>query len=334
VSCALTERIVPPARGAVSDSLQHPRAESSSIVEERKDPMRLAWAALFCCGLQEGGAEIEIQADLAYGQAGGETLRLDLARPKAGKGPFPAIVCIHGGGWSAGSRRDAAPVALELARRGYVAAAVGYRLAPKHRWPAQIEDVKRAVRWLRANAAKHRIDPERIGAVGVSAGAHLAALLGTTTPKEKLEGPGDEGQSSRVRAVVAWAGPYDFVAGLDGLVRQEPVQGQTAGTLVAQFLGGSPSDAAEKYRTASPTTHATKDDAPFLLIHGGADRLVPMEQAELFEKALKAAGVEVELRRYPSAGHGLEGADLLDALTASLDFFEKKLKAAARKGSP
>jgi len=284
--------------------------------------MRLAWLAL----LLQAPPELEIQVDLAYGQAGGETLRLDLARPKEGKGPFPAIVCIHGGGWAAGSRKDAGPLALELARRGYVAVAVSYRLAPKHRWPAQIEDVKRSIRWLRANAAKYRVDVERIGAVGVSAGAHLAALVGTTTPKDKLEGPGDEGQSSRVRAVVGWAGPYDFVAGLGGLVNQEAQQGQTAGTLVSQFLGGSPAEAPEKYKAASPTTHASKDDPPFLLVHGGADRLVPMEQAELFEKALRAAGVEVELRRYPDAGHGLEGTDLLDALTASLDFFEKKLK--------
>lgn len=263
--------------------------------------------------------DLDAYPDLTYGEAGGEALKVDIAVPR-GNGPFPALLCVHGGGWIAGNRKELAPVLAELAKNGYVAASVEYRLAPKHKFPAQIEDVKRCVRWLRANAAKYRIDPERIGAVGFSAGAHLVALLGVTAPKDKLEGPGDEKQSSRVRAIVCWAGPYDFVKGRDSLMRP------TTAPLVLALLGGTPEQAPAQYRAASPTSYISKDDPPVLLIHGTADEVVAIEQSEIFEKALKDGGVKVEFLRYPGGGHGLAGKDLEEAIAASLKFAETHVK--------
>src|SRR5262249_35837847 len=123
---------------------------------------------------------IRVERGLVYGKGGDTQMKLDLAMPKTGGGPFPAAVCIHGGGWRAGKRQDMGAVMELLARKGYVAVTVSYRLTGKAKFPAQIEDCKAAVRWLRANAKKYKVNPERIGAVGASAGAHLACMLGTT----------------------------------------------------------------------------------------------------------------------------------------------------------
>jgi acetyl esterase/lipase len=283
----------------------------------------LVLAALL--GAVQADPGVELKPDLAYGEAGGETLRLDLALP-AGPGPHPAVLLVHGGGWAAGSRKEVSAAALEFAKRGYAAAAVDYRLAPRHVFPAQIEDVKRSVRWLRANAATHRIDPDRIGAWGGSAGAHLVALLGTTTPKDGLEGPGDERQSSRVRCVAGWAGPYDLAGHAALLQALPPAQAAAVGQLIVQFLGGTPDRKGAVYRKASATTYASKDDPPMLLVHGDRDDVVPFQQTEAFEKSLKAAGVPVQVLRLPGAGHGPEGQNLADALDATARFFETHLK--------
>lgn len=276
----------------------------------------LALPALPAAG-QSAPGDIDLFPDLTFGEAGGEQLKVDVATPR-GKGPFPAILAVHGGGWVAGNRKEMGPLVVELAKNGYVAASVEYRLAPGHKFPAQIEDVKRCVRWLRANAAKYKIDPERIGAVGVSAGAHLVALLGTSSPKDKLEGPGDERQSSRVRAIICWAGPYDFMKGLDSLMRPNTAP------LVLALMGGAPQDA--QRRAASAVTYVSKDDPPVLLVHGTADEVVSIEHSEIFEKALKEAGVKVDFLRYPGAGHGLAGNDLQQAVTASLKFADVYVK--------
>ncbi len=156
-------------------------------------------------------AAIEVERGLVYGKGNGTELRLDLAHPGNGSGPFPALVCLHGGGWKQGNRADLEKTIEALAGHGYVAVTVSYRLSPQAKFPAQIEDCKAAVRWLRANAAKYHINPDRIGALGFSAGAHLACLLGTTDPRDGLEGAGgNAAQSSRVQAVVSFFGPTDF----------------------------------------------------------------------------------------------------------------------------
>src|SRR5262245_50768799 len=176
---------------------------------------RMVFVALACSpGMASaaGGQQpkVRVERDIVYGKGGRVELRLNLALPE-GKGPFPAVVCIHGGGWYQGQRQDMDFMTEVLARRGYVAATVSYRPAPGARFPAQIEDCKAAVRWLRANARRYHINPGRIGATGPSAGGHLACLLGVTGKKDRLEGGGgNPGHSSRVQAVVSFFGRTDF----------------------------------------------------------------------------------------------------------------------------
>src|SRR2546423_8837559 len=150
------------------------------------------------------------EPDVEYANPDGQHLQLDLARPKTGTGPFPAIICIHGGGFRAGTRQGYDGLCLKLAEQGYVAATVSYRLAPKYPFPAAVHDTKAAVRWLRANAAKYQIDPERIGVTGGSAGGHLAQFLGVTAGGTEFEGDQNPGVSSSVACVVNFYGPSDF----------------------------------------------------------------------------------------------------------------------------
>src|SRR5277367_1066728 len=150
---------------------------------------------------------LHIETAIVYGRANGQDLTLDLAMPRTG-GPFPAVLTIPGGGWEWIAQPDSMHVLDEmLAEHGFAAAELIYRLAPRDKYPAQIEDCKTAVRWLRANAAKYNIDPERIGTLGFSSGAQLACLLGVTNPADGLEGEINAGQSSRVDAVVSFFGP-------------------------------------------------------------------------------------------------------------------------------
>src|SRR5262249_25612572 len=152
--------------------------------------------------------EVEIIKDVVYGNAGGEDLKLDLAAPKGLDHAVPLIVWIHGGAWKGGNKEEFQNAIRESAQAGYVAASLAYRLAPKHVFPAQVEDCKCAIRWLRANAERLHIDPNRIGVVGSSAGAHLAMMLGAMDSSDGLDDSGGSlGQSSRVNVAVSYAGP-------------------------------------------------------------------------------------------------------------------------------
>src|SRR5262245_581009 len=131
---------------------------------------------------------VVFQRDIEYASPGDQHLQLNLARPKTGEGPFPAVVCIHGGGFRAGSREGYNATILKLAQNGYVAITVSYRLAPKFQFPAAVQDTKAAVRWLRTNASKYHLDPDRIGVTGGSAGGHLAQFLGVTADVKEFEG--------------------------------------------------------------------------------------------------------------------------------------------------
>jgi acetyl esterase/lipase len=263
--------------------------------------------------------ELRIERDLVYGKGGKEELQLDLAMPKNGRGPFPAIVCLHGGGWRLGRRQDLAQPIEMIAARGFVAVTVGYRLAPTHRFPAQIEDCKAAVRWLRAHADKYRIDAERIGTVGVSAGGHLACLLGTADEKAGLEGNGGHAQfSSRVQAVVSFFGPTDFTRKHWGKEIEE--------FFFIPFLGVTFEQDAEPYKKCSPIVYVRRDNPPFLFFHGTEDSLVTIDHSEKLCKKLQDTGVPAKLVRMPGEGHGWGGPKLIQTIDQTIDFFHEKLK--------
>ena len=189
-------------------------------------------------------------------------LKADVYVPK-GKGPFPGVVVVHGGAWYLGTRAQLAGFAQQLATRGITAVAISYRLAPTYKFPAQIEDCKEAVRWMRSQAKRLKIDPERIGGFGYSAGAHLAALLGTTDAKDGLEGDSQlSGKlSTRLLAVAGGGAPCDF--------RSLPLDLE----MLSFWLGGTRRQQSEKYRQASPAAFVTPDDPPMFFFHGEEDQV-------------------------------------------------------------
>lgn len=263
-------------------------------------------------------AGVTYEADVEYGTGGNSPLFLDIARPANATGKSPCIVVIHGGGWRGGNRKLHTDIIFNLAKQGYVAATVQYRLVPTARFPAQIEDVKCAVRFLRANAEKYQLDPKRIGATGFSAGAHLAMLLGTMGPKDGLEGSGGSpDQASQVQAVVAFFGPTDLSAGDFPAI----VVG-----MINDLVDGTPEEHPERRKRASPITYVDAGDAPTLIFQGTKDPLVPHTQAVIMADALTKAGVPGRVELLLGASHGWGGAELLRTAEASLVFFNQHLK--------
>lgn len=238
-----------------------------------------------------------------YGQAPGlpswqQRLYLDLVLPES---PLPrrrpAVVFFHGGGWEAGTKEEVmtpwyGPL---LAAHGFVVASVGYRLSQVSKFPAQLHDAKAAVRWLRAQATDYNIDPDRIGALGASAGAHLAALLGVTGDVDALEGPcGSDGFSSRVQAVAAFCCPSDF---LRWRFRDD--------SPITRLFGGPRTEREDLMRLGSPALHVRPGAPPFLLVHGTEDETVPFEQGKVLAAALEHVDAEVALHVVPGAYHNL-----------------------------
>lgn len=274
-------------------------------------------------------AEPTVKKGITYGRAGDVDLKLDLAQPD-GEGPFPAIVFIHGGGWFQGNRQVYQHQIVEAAKRGYVAATISYRLmqfdeAQKETttaepiFPAQIHDSKAAVRWLRANAEKYQVDPERIGVTGASAGGHLSLLVGLTDPAAGLEGEGGHpDQSSRVQAVVNVFGPTDMA---------ECFRTSSVAWIFRLVMGGTPEQAAERYAAASPVTYVSRDDPPVLTLHGDQDELVPIAQAETLDEKAKAVGAPHTLLILRGQGHGFGGPSAVEAAEATWKFFDEHLKA-------
>jgi len=275
-----------------------------------------------------GDDTIIVEDNITYGKVGDIELKLDLARPK-GDGPFPAIVFIHGGGWSGGNRQGYRGQIQEAARRGYVAATISYRLmkfdqAKKETttadpiFPAQIHDAKAAIRWVRANAKNYHVEPDRIGVTGGSAGGHLSLLVGLTDPSSGLEGEsGNPEQSSRVQAVVNVFGPTDMATCYET---------SSVAWIFRLFMGGTPAEAAECYKAASPVTYVSKDDPPVLTLHGDQDVLVPIEQATTLDEKMKAVGANHTLMVFEGQGHGFGGEYDKKAWDATWEFFDKHLK--------
>lgn len=264
-----------------------------------------------------------ILRDLVYKQVGNTALKIDLYLPKNVAKPPPMILCIHGGGWSRGNKRQCP--AVMMVRDGYAVASIEYRLTDEVPFPAQIEDCKAAVRWLRANAAKYQFDADRIGVWGHSSGAHLAALLGTSGEIKALEGSGENLQfSSRVQAVCEISGPADLVRMYQDVTSAPSEMGPEAKSAIEALIGGPLAQQKDRAVAASPITYVTKDDPPFLIIHGEEDQTVPVNQSQLFAAALKAAGVPVTLDVVAGRGHGTGGPRFEPMIKA---FFDKELKA-------
>jgi acetyl esterase/lipase len=252
--------------------------------------------------------------------------RLDLYVPR-GRGPFPVIVHVHGGGWRTGDKAD--PRALigisTLIRKGYAVSSINYRLSTEAKFPAQIHDVKASVRWLRAHAAHYNLDADRIGALGESAGGHLVSLLGTANDIPELEGRelGYPEFSSRVQAVVDLFGPVDFLpAG--------KLSGDALSRMETELLGTPLWKRPDLVKQANPTTYITSDDPPFLIMHGTRDQLVPPQQSRDFHAALlPVLGEQNVTSHFFQAGH--TGLPVLHPsnLARIIDFFDKHLKAAA-----
>jgi acetyl esterase/lipase len=235
------------------------------------------------------------------------------------------IIFIHGGGWNRG-RKDRCP-AVRIVDDGYAVASINYRLTTVAPFPAQIEDCKAAVRWLRANASKYSLNPDRIGVWGFSAGGHLAALLGTSGGVRELEGGGDNlNVSSRVQAVLAVSAPVDFLRLYHDASTTPTETTPKVLTAIKMLMGGPISEHESTAIQASPLHYISKDDPPFLIIHGGEDPTVPVIQCQLLAEALKSAGVETTLEIANGRGHGA-GGPKFDPIINS--FFYKHLKQGA-----
>lgn len=236
-----------------------------------------------------------VERDVVYKTVGDCSLKMDIYRPTAADGLTPAVVYIHGGGWYSGDKTTGAGQddIAEMISRGYLVAAVNYRLAPRYQFPAQIEDVKCAIRFLRANAVRYGIDAAHIGVWGDSAGGHLAALLGVTDASDGFEGYGwYDGQSDQVQAVASLYGPTDLaeIYERDKSPHMEHVFGTAdpESTVISQ---------------ASPLTHVSSDDPPFLIVHGEADEVVLVEQSQVLYERLVSAGVPTTLVIVGNCGH-------------------------------
>lgn len=257
-----------------------------------------------------------------YGTGGGRPLTMHLLRAQPQpSGRAPALLWVHGGAFRHGSKESGIAKLFPFARRGYVCASVEYRLSGEATWPAQIEDVKCAVRYLRAHADELGLDPERIGAWGASAGGHLVAMLGVAPDHPALEGHGGwAGQSSRVQAVCDYYGPADLLAMVD---QPSALDHDGPDSPEGQLLGGAVRANPERARSASPVAYATGDEPPFLIVHGADDMTVPHGQSQLMYQATGSG--EATFHTILGAGHGGPAFEHLDVLRLVEAFFDRHL---------
>lgn len=307
-----------------------------------------AVVATLCCGVAlVGTATAQKQAarpmlpkgfvaeyDVKYVPDGDDAQALDIYFPEtAAEKPLPLLIWIHGGGWSGGSK--AGMPYLSQLPRGYVAASIEYRFSQKAVFPAQIQDCQAAIRFLRANAKKYNIDPERIGVGGASAGGHLAALVGTSGGKKAFPMiGGNEDQSDRVQAVCDIFGPTNFWTVIKQAEEDKNVKnifkwnsGDPYSRLIAAKLGEDKA----KCDAVSPVQYVSRDNPPFLILHGDHDTLVPYAQSVELTDLLKKAGVEVTLQKLPGAGHGGASFALPSVAKLTVSFFDKHLKGVEAK---
>lgn len=280
---------------------------------------------------------VKTTKDVVYLNQGGRQEKLDLYRPigTPPEGGWPAVLALPGGGWRWVRRGDLGARASILAKYGYIVAVADYQFAqnqpPSRVWPTNFEDVRDAVRWLRRNAERFDMNPDRVVALGESAGAHLAELLGTYPDGDvAMDGPAptqsDPGDiSARPDAVIAFYGPTD----LDRLYTDAPRDRPFLQT----FLGGTPESFPDRYDAASPVSHVTPDDPPMLILHGDADKSVPYSQSVELDAALTRAGVPHRYILFPGASHGFSFTGREKAiLPVMLDFLDQSLHAEKSSG--
>ena len=269
--------------------------------------------------------DVRMLRDLEYVPGGHERNKLDLYLPKQagreGRTPdkLPLIIWVHGGAWRAGSKRNCP--ATRFLRKGYAVASINYRLSQHAIFPAQIEDCKAAVRWLRANSDRYSLDGERIGVWGSSAGGHLVALLGSAGGVKKFDKGKNLDISSRVQAVCDYFGPTDFtqISRFPSRIRHDAPDSPES-----KLLGGPVQENKKAAQRANPITYVTKDDPPFLIVHGDKDQSVPHNQSQLLYEALKKADVKVKFHTVKGAGHGRFNSPEVDKMVD--DFFDKNLE--------
>lgn len=261
--------------------------------------------------------EFDTKYGVTYLERESGSLKADLYIPR-GDGQHPGVLVVHGGAWKMGNRAQLSGVAQLLAQAGFSAVAISYRLAPEFKFPAQIEDCKAAVRWMREHADELKLDPERIGGFGYSAGAQLVALLGTTDIKDGLEGIDHPEQhaSTRLQAVVGGGTPCDF--------RAFPIDEGWLGF----WLGGTRRNLPEQYRLASPAAFVSADDPPMFFFHGENDELVPLSLPEGMCASMTTCGCKAELYVIPAIGHTAAAMDR-DAVEKSIAFLADQLKSEA-----
>jgi acetyl esterase/lipase len=251
----------------------------------------------------------DLREEIVYSTVGERKLLLDAFVPRVDS-RMPAVLVVHGGAWRSGNRRQLHAYATELAKRGMACFAIDYRLAPQHKWPAQIEDCRAAVQWIRNHAAEYNVDPTRLGAIGYSAGGHLVSLLGVTGNDSTQQ---DAGTDLRLQAVAAGGAPTDF--------RWFPDNGKWA----EYWMGGDLKTVPERFREASAPVYVDKDDPPFFFFNGDTDKLVPVVWTMACHTALQRAGVESELHVVNGANH-LQAARNEEALQKAYDFLQERLQ--------
>ena len=283
--------------------------------------------------LQAEESKPAFHRDLVYGRGGDVDLTLNLATPATTEGLRPAVLVFHGGGWTRGKKERHDKLIRFLAEQGYVAATVQYRLAPQHPWPAQIEDAKCAVRWMRAQAERWRVDPRRIAAMGFSAGGHLSMLLGTLDPEDGLAGTGGHADAGdKVNAVVSFFGPTDLgkitkgakAEGLTPAELRRELSGRVLGALLGAEFRKDPS-------RASPLRYVSPGDAPMLLVQGTQDPLVPYDQAKQMLDAMDEAGVAGKVVFWLGLGHGWDDPQLTDSVDLTLRFLDRHFRPGRRE---
>ena len=293
------------------------------------NPIILVAVALSAFPSKATAQEVAVQHDVVYGQADGIELVMDIASPANIESPVPAIVCIHGGAWQLGSKSDYGVHIKAIASAGYVVAAVEYRLAPKYKWPAQIQDVKCAVRYLRAHANELKIDPGRIAALGDSAGGHLALLLGLMDTGDGNDGGGgNPGQSSKVQAVINFSGPTNLSTwrvAPEAEPEFKSFHGRDSDGILEDLLGTADRSSPIMAK-ASPLSYIDAGDPPIRTFHGSVDPIVSVDQAKQLHAALEEAGVRQQLTVIEGAGHGLTPEQIMAATQQALEFLRQVLK--------